>query len=145
MPTVNETRSWGRGVSDLVRSSKFYDATMAALGYARVFTSPGAIGPGGCFPDHLCEHHGEHRGIRDIESSWGVANVRGAHRAYTSPDLRGARQRSGFAGGRSLHWLCKITDSLDLYALVVTPGHGPAEFGHVLTGVDCFCSKRPHS
>ncbi len=34
------------GVSDLQRSGAFYDATMTALGYARVYTSDRAIGYG---------------------------------------------------------------------------------------------------
>jgi catechol 2,3-dioxygenase-like lactoylglutathione lyase family enzyme len=34
------------GVSDLRRSSAFYDAALAALGYARVFTSERAVGYG---------------------------------------------------------------------------------------------------
>lgn len=34
------------GVSDLARSTVFYDATMSALGYARVFTGPHAVGYG---------------------------------------------------------------------------------------------------
>ncbi len=34
------------GVSDLARSTAFYDAIMAALGYARVYTSPNGAGYG---------------------------------------------------------------------------------------------------
>jgi catechol 2,3-dioxygenase-like lactoylglutathione lyase family enzyme len=34
------------GVSNLARTTAFYDATMAALGYARVFTGPASIGYG---------------------------------------------------------------------------------------------------
>jgi len=34
------------GVSDLARTTAFYDATMMALGYARVFTGPGSVGYG---------------------------------------------------------------------------------------------------
>jgi catechol 2,3-dioxygenase-like lactoylglutathione lyase family enzyme len=34
------------GVSDLARTTAFYDATMNALGYARVFTSEHAVGYG---------------------------------------------------------------------------------------------------
>lgn len=34
------------GVSDLKRSAAFYDATLQALGYARVFTSDRAVGYG---------------------------------------------------------------------------------------------------
>ena len=34
------------GVRDLVRSAAFYDATMTALGYARVFSGPRSIGYG---------------------------------------------------------------------------------------------------
>jgi catechol 2,3-dioxygenase-like lactoylglutathione lyase family enzyme len=34
------------GVSDLSRSTAFYDLAMAALGYARVFTGQGAVGYG---------------------------------------------------------------------------------------------------
>jgi catechol 2,3-dioxygenase-like lactoylglutathione lyase family enzyme len=34
------------GVSNLARSTAFYDASMAALGYARVFTGPTSIGYG---------------------------------------------------------------------------------------------------
>jgi len=41
--------------------------------------------------------------------------------------------------------LCKIADSVDLHAVVVTPCHGLAELGHVFTGVDCFRAKRSHS
>jgi catechol 2,3-dioxygenase-like lactoylglutathione lyase family enzyme len=39
------------GVSDLARSGAFYDATMRALGYDRVFTSEQAIGYGAAGSD----------------------------------------------------------------------------------------------
>jgi hypothetical protein len=44
-----------------------------------------------------------------------------------------------------MHWLCKISDSLDLYSMVVASSHGRAKFGHVFIGVYCFSSKRPYS
>jgi len=34
------------GVSDLARTTAFYDATMMALGYARIFTGPGSVAYG---------------------------------------------------------------------------------------------------
>ena len=34
------------GVTDLGRATAFYDATMAAIGFARVFTAPRAVGYG---------------------------------------------------------------------------------------------------
>jgi catechol 2,3-dioxygenase-like lactoylglutathione lyase family enzyme len=34
------------GVADLPRSTRFYDAAMIALGYARVWTSPNGVGYG---------------------------------------------------------------------------------------------------
>ena len=34
------------GVSDLARTTAFYDATMMALGYAKVFTGPGSVAYG---------------------------------------------------------------------------------------------------
>jgi catechol 2,3-dioxygenase-like lactoylglutathione lyase family enzyme len=34
------------GISDMTRSGAFYDATLAALGYARVFSRPSSIGYG---------------------------------------------------------------------------------------------------
>lgn len=34
------------GVSDLARTTAFYDATMRALGYTRVFTGPRSVGYG---------------------------------------------------------------------------------------------------
>ncbi|GLR83725.1 VOC family protein [Bradyrhizobium iriomotense] len=39
------------GVSDLERSAKFYEATLAALGLARLVTRPGTVGFGKAYPE----------------------------------------------------------------------------------------------
>ncbi|OAF15885.1 lyase [Bradyrhizobium centrolobii] len=39
------------GVSDLERSAKFYEATLAALGLARLVTRPGTVGFGKSYPE----------------------------------------------------------------------------------------------
>src|SRR5215467_3022466 len=39
------------GVSDLERSARFYEATLAALGLTRLVTRPGTVGFGKAYPE----------------------------------------------------------------------------------------------
>ncbi len=65
------------GVSDLVRSGAFYDATLAALGYVRVWTDATAIGYGVV--------NGEDKFAIKLHSNGVVAPGPGFHVAFAAP------------------------------------------------------------
>ena len=83
------------GVSDLDRSAKFYEATLAALGLTRVVTRPRAVGFGKSYPEFW---------INLREGMPRVAPESGVHiclRAMTTADIDAFHAAALSAGGTS--------------------------------------------
>jgi catechol 2,3-dioxygenase-like lactoylglutathione lyase family enzyme len=66
------------GVSDLARSRAFYDGTMGALGYARVYSGPHAIGYGAPGSD-------QDRLLLILQPGQVTPPSRGFHLAFVAP------------------------------------------------------------
>ena len=83
------------GVSDLDRAARFYEATLAALGLARVVTRPVTIGFGKAYPEFWINLRG---------SMPPVPHESGAHvclRAKTTAEVDAFHAAALAAGGRS--------------------------------------------
>ena len=83
------------GVSDLERSTKFYEATLAALGLTRLVTRPRTIGFGKAYPEFW---------INLREAMPHVAPESGVHiclRAKTTAEVDAFHAAALSAGGRS--------------------------------------------
>jgi catechol 2,3-dioxygenase-like lactoylglutathione lyase family enzyme len=83
------------GVSDLERATRFYEATLAALGLTRVVTRPATIGFGKAYPEFW---------INLRAGMTPVAPERGVHiclRAKTTGEVEAFHAAALQAGGRS--------------------------------------------
>ncbi|MFH0301169.1 VOC family protein [Bradyrhizobium sp. 31Argb] len=83
------------GVSDLERSARFYEATLAPLGLSRLVTRPAMIGFGKSYPEFW---------INLRASMKPVASDRGSHvclRAKSTADVDAFHAAALSAGGRS--------------------------------------------